>query len=140
MWVTVQVGVDREGVVFDQIKKEKEDHAVEELLAGYVPLLVRCDADSESHHKHSAADKRDAGEDTQNERETEDGFEKRDSVAEAEGEAVRQSRLREMFGSGCSEGANAVVDADETVTSEVDAEGDAEERVGEGLVIHLHAE
>ena len=57
------IAVDGEGVMLDQVEKRKEDHAVEELLAGYVPLLVRCDPDGESHHKHSAADQGYAGED-----------------------------------------------------------------------------
>jgi protein required for attachment to host cells len=76
--------------VLDEEQQQKEDHAIEELLAGYVPLLVRGDADGESHHKHSATDERNSREDTEDERETEDGFEERDGVAETEGEAVRQ--------------------------------------------------
>jgi hypothetical protein len=43
-----------------------------------------------------------------------------------------------VFGSGLREGRDSIVDADEAVTREVDAEGDAEERVGQLAVIHSH--
>lgn len=104
-----EIGIQGEGVVLDQVQQKKEDHAVEELLTGQVPLLDRGDADGEEHHEDRAADERDAGEDAKDERETEYGFEERDGVAEAEDEAVWEGRLREMFGRGSGEGANAVV-------------------------------
>lgn len=107
--------------MLNEVQKEKEDHAVEELLAGNVPLLVRCDADGEGHHKHSAADEGDAREDAEDEHETEDGFEERNDVAETEGETVWERGLCEVFGSRCGEGTYAIVDADETVAGKVDA-------------------
>ena len=124
--------------MLDQVEKKKEDHAVNKLLAGYVPLLVCGDTDSEGHHEHGPTDQRDAGEDTQDERKTEDGLEVWDGVAEAEGEAMRERRLREVFGGRSGEGTHAVVDADESMTGEVDSEGDAKKCVGEDLVIDSH--
>ena len=44
-----------------------------------------------------------------------------------------------MFGGGLGEGGNAVVDANQAVAGEIDAEGDAEKRVGEGFVIDSHS-
>jgi hypothetical protein len=121
--------------VLDEVQEKKEDCAVKELLAGHVPLLVCRNADGEDHHENRAADERDAGEYAQDERETKDGFEERNGVAEGVSDAVWKRRFCHVLCGVCREGAYAVVDADEAVTCEVDAEGDAEERVGEGLVI-----
>jgi hypothetical protein len=108
------------------------------LLAGHVPLLVCRNADGESHHKHRAADKRDAGEHAQDERKAENGFEERDDIAEGVSEAGWKRRFCHVLCGVCREGANAVVDADEAMAGEVDAECDAKKRVGEALAIDSH--
>ena len=136
---SAQVGVERDGVAFDEEEKEEEDDAVEELLAGHVPLLVCRDANGEGHHENRAADERDAGENAQEERETKDGFEEWNGVAESVSEAVRQGRFREVFCGRSRERAYAVIDANEAVTGEVDAESDAQEGVGEGFVVDAHS-
>ena len=119
-------------------EEEEEDDAVEELLAGHIPLLVCRDADGKDHHENRAADECDSCEDAEGEGEAQDGFDERDSVAEAESEAVWKGRFRQVLGGGCGERAYAVVDADEAVTCEVDAEGDTEECIGEGFVSDSH--
>ena len=54
--------------MLDQVQEEEKDHAIGKLLAGEVPLLDRGDADGQERHEHRAADKRDTGEDPQDER------------------------------------------------------------------------
>jgi hypothetical protein len=136
----MEVCVHGESVVLDKVQEEEEDHAVEELLAGDVPLLIRRDSYGEGHHKGRATGQSRTGEDAKNKNKAEDRFDKWDGVAEPEGETVRQRGLCEVFSGGGCECACAVIDADEAVTCEVDAEGDAEKRVGERLVILLHVE
>jgi len=125
--------------VFEEEEQEKEDNAVEELLAGDAPLLVGGDSEGEGHHENSTADKGVASEDTKDQHEAEDGFEERDSVAETVGETVREWGFGEVFGGGLCEGGDAVVDADQPMAGEVNAERNAQERVGEGLVADSHS-
>jgi hypothetical protein len=115
--------VQRELVVFVEEEEQKKDDAVEKLLAGDVPLLVRSDADCEEHHKDGSAGERDASEDAQYEGEAEDGFDEGDGVAESVDEAGREWGFGEVFGRGLGEGGGSVVEADEAVAGEVDAEG-----------------
>lgn len=65
-------------------------------------------------------------------------FDERDGVAEAQDQAVREWRLGHVLRRGARKGADAVVDADESVAGEVDAKGDPQEGVGEGFVGELH--
>ena len=51
---------------------------------------------------------------------------------------MREWRFGHMFGRGARKGADAVVDADESVAGEVDAQGDPQKGVGEGFVGELH--
>lgn len=124
--------------MFEEEEEEEEDEAVEKLLAGDVPLLVGGDADRQGHHERGSCDERGAGEDAEDKGEAEDGFDEGDGAAEGVGEGLREWGFREMLGGGPGEGGGSVVDADETVTSEVDSEGDAEERVGELTVVEPH--
>ena len=87
---SAEYGVQRELVVFEEEEEEKENCAIEELLAGYVPLLVGGDSDGQEHHEDGSAGERDAGEDAEDEREAEDGFDERDGVAESVDEAGRE--------------------------------------------------
>jgi hypothetical protein len=125
--------------VFEEEEQEKEDNAVEELLAGEIPLLIGCDAEGEGHHENSAADKGVTSEDTNDEHEAEHGFEERDRVAETIRETVREWGFGEVFGGGLCKSGDAGVDADQSVAGEVYAERDAQEPVGEGLVADSHS-
>jgi hypothetical protein len=91
--------------VLDQIQQKKEDHAVEELLAGHIPLLICSDADGEGHHENCAADERDAREDAQDEGEAEDGFEKRNGVAQGVGKGVGSGDLARCSAVVCAKAA-----------------------------------
>ena len=108
------------------------------MLAGDVPLLVAGDADGEGHHEEGACGERPPGAEAEDQGEAEQGFDPGDGVAEAEDEAVREGGLPHVLRRGAGEGADAVVDADESVAGEVDAEGDAQEDVGEGFVGEGH--
>jgi hypothetical protein len=134
----VECGVQREPVVFEEKEEQEEIDTVEELLAGDVPLLVGGDADREGHHEHGSCDERGAGEDAEDEGEAEDGFNEGDGVAEGVGKAGWEWGFDEVFGGGLGEGGYSVVDSDEAVAGEVDAEGDAEEGVGESFVSRSH--
>jgi hypothetical protein len=125
--------------VFVEEEEQEEDDAVEELLAGEFPLLVGGDADGEDHHEEGSGDEGDAGEDAQDEGEAENGFDERDGVAEGVDDAGREWGFGEMLGGGLGEGCGSVVDADQAVAGEVDAEGYAEERVGKGFVRESHS-
>ena len=61
-------------------------------------------------------------------------FDERDGVAEPQNKAVRQWRLCHVLRRSARKGADAVADSDQSVAGEVDAEGDVEEGVGEGLL------
>jgi hypothetical protein len=135
---SAECGVQRELVVFVEEEEQEEDDAVEELLAGELPLLVCGDADGEEHHKDGSAGERGAGEDAEDEGEAEDRFDERDGVAEGVDEAGWEWGFGEMFGGGLGEGGGSVVDPDEAVAGEVDAEGYAKERVGKGFVGESH--
>lgn len=131
--------VERKGVFVEEEEEKKEDDAVEKLLAGDVPLLAGGDTDGESHHKDGSADECCAGEDAEDEGEAEDSFEEWNRVAEGVCEAVRQWGFCKVCGGRHRERADSVVDADEAMTGKVDTEGNAEERIGEGIVIDLHS-
>ena len=124
--------------MLEEEEKEEEDRAVEELLAGEVPLLIGGDADGEEHHEDGSGGEGDACEDAEDESQAEDGFDERDGVAEGVDEGLREWGFCEMLGGGLGEGGGPVVDADETVAGEVDAESDAEESVGELTVVEPH--
>ena len=130
--------VQRKLVVFEKEEEEEENDTVEELLAGEVPLLIGGNADGEGHHEEGSGDEGDAGEDAEDEGEAENGFDEGDGVAEGVGEGLRERGFCEMLGGGLGEGGGSVVDADETVAGEVDAESDAEESVGELTVVEPH--
>ena len=136
---SAECGVQRELVVFVEEEEEEEDDAVEELLTGYVPLLVGGDSDGQEHHKNRSGCKRDAGEDAEDEGEAEDGFDEGDGVAESVGEAGWEWGFSEMICGGLGEGGDAVVDANQAVAREVDAERESEKRVGEGPVTNSHS-
>jgi len=125
--------------VLEEEEKEEEDRTVEELLAGEVPLLIGGDADGEEHHEDGSGGEGDACEDAEDESQAEDGFDERDGVAEGVDEGLREWGFGEMFCGGLGEGGGSVMDANEAVPSEVDAEGDAEESVGEGFVVASHS-
>jgi len=135
---SAECGVQRELVVFEEEEEEEKGDAVEELLGGEVPLLIGGYADGEGHHEDGSGDEGDAGEDAEDEGEAEDGFDEGDSVAEGVDEGLREWGFCEMLGGGLGEGGGPVVDADETVAGEVDAESDAEESVGELTVVEPH--
>jgi hypothetical protein len=133
-----QAVVERERVVLDEKEKQEEDDAVEELLAGDVPLLIRGDSNGEEHHKDRSADQGDASEETQDKDKAEDGFDEWDGVAEAEDEDVREWGFGEVLCGGVCEGVDSIVDSDEAVAGEVDAEGDAKKSVGKGFGRGFH--
>jgi hypothetical protein len=97
-------------------------------------LLVRRDADGEGHHEDGPGGEREAGAQAEDQQEAEQGFEEGDGVAEAQDEAVRERGFGHVLRRRPRKGADAVVDPDQTVAGEVDAEGDPQEGVSEDFV------
>ena len=125
--------------MLDEKKEKEEDDAVEELLAGDVPLLVRGDADGENHHEDAVAHEGEAGKEAEDENGAKDSFDKRDGVAKGVDGALGEWGFCEVLGGGLGEGGCAVVNPDKSVTGEVDANGNAKQRVGERFIVDSHS-
>lgn len=125
--------------MLDEKEEKEENGAVEQLLTGDVPLLVRGDADGENHHEDAGADEGGASNEAEDENRAKDSFDKRDGVAKGVDGAVGEWGFCEVLGGGLGEGGCAVVNADKSVTGDVDPNGNAKQRVGERFMVDSHS-